>query len=196
MQQGPLCAEPVEGVACFLESIQISIPEDESSGLRARMGQYSGHVIGTVRDAIKEGFLQWSPRIMLAVYNVDIQASSNTPVNHANFVAEVLGKVYAVVTKRRGRITAEEMREGSPFFIVSATLPVVESFGFAEEIRKRTSGAASPQLIFAGYEILDQDPFWVPQTEEELEDFGDTAERENVAKKYVDGIRTRKVYSI
>jgi ribosome assembly protein 1 len=193
MQQGPLCAEPVEGVACFLESIQISISEDESSGLRARMGQYSGHVIGTVRDAIKEGFLQWSPRIMLAVYNVDIQASSNTTVNHANFVAEVLGKVYAVVTKRRGRITAEEMREGSPFFIVSATLPVVESFGFAEEIRKRTSGAASPQLIFAGYEILDQDPFWVPQTEEELEDFGDTAERENVAKKYVDGIRTRKV---
>ena len=107
--------------------------------------------------------------------------------------AEVLGKVYGVVTKRRGRITAEEMREGSPFFTVSATLPVIESFGFAEEIRKRTSGAASPQLIFAGYEILDQDPFWVPQTEEELEDFGELAERENIAKKYVDGIRTRKV---
>lgn len=98
-----------------------------------------------------------------------------------------------MVTKRRGRITAEEMREGSPFFTVSATLPVVESFGFAEEIRKRTSGAASPQLIFAGYEILDQDPFWVPQTEEELEDFGEIAERENIAKKYVNGIRTRKV---
>jgi ribosome assembly protein 1 len=85
------------------------------------------------------------------------------------------------------------MREGSPFFTISATLSVIESFGFAEEIRKRTSGAASPQLIFAGYEVLDQDPFWVPQTEEELEDFGETAERENIAKKYVDGIRTRKV---
>jgi ribosome assembly protein 1 len=110
-----------------------------------------------------------------------------------NCAGDVLGKVYAVVTKRRGRITAEEMREGSPFFTISATLPVIESFGFAEEIRKRTSGAASPQLIFAGYEVLDQDPFWVPQTEEELEDFGETAERENIAKKYVDGIRTRKV---
>ena len=75
-QQGPLCAEPVEGVACFLESVQISIPDDETLGLRARMGQYSGHVIGAVRDAVKEGFLHWSPRIMLAVYNVDIQASS------------------------------------------------------------------------------------------------------------------------
>lgn len=100
------------------------------------------------------------------------------------------------MTKRRGRITAEEMREGSPFFTVSATLPVIESFGFAEEIRKRTSGAASPQLIFAGFEVLDLDPFWVPQTEEELEDFGELAERENVAKRYMDGIRTRKVCSL
>lgn len=73
--QGPLCTEPVEGIACFVESIQISIPDDETIGLRARMGQYSGQVIGAVRDAIKDGFLQWSPRIMLAVYNVDIQAS-------------------------------------------------------------------------------------------------------------------------
>jgi len=78
-QSGPLCAEPTEGIACFLESVQISIPDDETSGLRARMGQYSGQVIGAVRDAIKEGFLQWSPRIMLAVYNVDIQASSISP---------------------------------------------------------------------------------------------------------------------
>jgi ribosome assembly protein 1 len=111
---------------------------------------------------------------------------------YSHIAAEVLGRVYAVVTKRRGRITAEEMREGSPFFTVSATLPVIESFGFAEEIRKRTSGAASPQLIFAGFETLDLDPFWVPQTEEELEDFGEIAERENVARRYVEGIRTRK----
>jgi len=79
-QQGPLCAEPIEGIACFLESVQISIPDDETLGLRARIGQYSGQVIGAVRDAIKEGFLQWSPRIMLAVYNVDIQASSLSPL--------------------------------------------------------------------------------------------------------------------
>jgi hypothetical protein len=51
------------------------------------------------------------------------------------------------------------------------------------EIRTRTSGAASPQLVFHGFEMLDQDPFWVPTTEEELEDLGDTADRENVAKR-------------
>jgi ribosome assembly protein 1 len=60
------------------------------------------------------------------------------------------------------------------------------------EIRKRTSGAASPQLIFSGYELLDLDPFWVPATEEELEDLGEKADRENLAKRYMDQVRERK----
>ena len=46
--------------------------------------------------------------------------------------ADVLGKVYGVVTKRRGRIVAEEMKEGTMLFNVRALLPVVESFGFAD----------------------------------------------------------------
>lgn len=44
----------------------------------------------------------------------------------------MLGKVYAVVARRRGRIVSEEMKEGSIFFTVQALLPVVESFGFAD----------------------------------------------------------------
>ncbi len=71
-------------------------------------------------------------------------------------------------------------------------MPVVESFGFSDEIRKRTSGAASPQLIFQGYELLDEDPFWVPFTEVDLEDLGELADRENLAKRYMDGVRKRK----
>lgn len=115
------------------------------------------------------------------------------PVTKADsIIAEVLGRVYGVVTRRRGRILSESMNEGTPFFTIAAAIPVAESFGFSEEIRKRTSGAASPQLIFSGYEMLDEDPFWVPFTEEELEDLGETADRENVAKKYMDGVRRRK----
>lgn len=48
------------------------------------------------------------------------------------FVADVLGKVYGVIAKRRGRIVAEEMKEGTSFISISALLPVVESFGFAD----------------------------------------------------------------
>lgn len=106
--------------------------------------------------------------------------------------AEVLGRVYGVITRRRGRILSEAMKEGTPFFTIVSLLPVAESFGFSDEIRKRTSGAASAQLIFAGFEMLDEDPFWVPATEEELEDLGELADRENVAKRYMDSVRSRK----
>jgi ribosome assembly protein 1 len=59
-------------------------------------------------------------------------------------------------------------------------------------MRKRTAGLASPQLKFEGFEILDEDPFWVPTTEEEMEDLGEFGDKENVAKRYVDGVRERK----
>jgi ribosome assembly protein 1 len=84
------------------------------------------------------------------------------------------------------------MKEGTPFFSIQSLLPAAESFGFADEMRKRTSGAAQPQLIFAGFEILDEDPFWVPFTEEEMEDLGEHGDRENVAKRYMDSVRRRK----
>ncbi|KAJ7075890.1 P-loop containing nucleoside triphosphate hydrolase protein [Mycena belliarum] len=179
--QGPLCAEPVEGIAYFVESVKIDKESLAKEIEQNRMAQVTGSVISAVRDACRSGLLDWSPRLMLAMYTCDIQAST-----------EVLGKVYGVVARRRGRIVAEEMKEGTSFFNVCAMLPVVESFGFADDIRKRTSGAASPQLIFSGYELLDQDPFWVPTTEEELEDLGEKADRSNIAKGYMDGVRERK----
>lgn len=97
-----------------------------------------------------------------------------------------------MLTRRRGQILSESLKEGTPFFTIVSLLPVALSFGFSDEIRKRTSGAASPQLIFQGYEILDEDPFWTPFTEDDLEDLGELADKENVAKKYMDGVRKRK----
>ncbi|KAI0632187.1 translation elongation factor 2 [Trametes polyzona] len=179
--QGPLCAEPVEGMAYFVEAVTLDRAGIEEEQAHNRMAHLTGSFISAVRDACRNGLLDWSPRLMLAMYTCDIQAST-----------DVLGKVYGVVAKRRGKIVAEEMKEGTEFFTVRAKLPVVESFGFADDIRKRTSGAASPQLIFSGYEMLDLDPFWVPTTEEELEDLGEKADRVNVAKVYMDRVRERK----
>ncbi|KAF3280784.1 Elongation factor-like GTPase 1 [Orbilia oligospora] len=180
--QGPLCNEPMQGVAVFLDEVKVEIADEEVEALRMKIGQLIGEVITGMTSAIRQGFLDWSPRLLLAMYSCEIQASS-----------EVLGKVYGVITRRRGRIVAEEMKEGTPFYTINSLLPVVESFGFADEIRTKTSGAASPQLIFSGFEnILDEDPFWVPHTEDELEDLGELADRENVAKRYMDGVRVRK----
>lgn len=187
MAQGPLCAEPVQGVAVFLEEVTVSIPSAEESAAE-RMGRLIGEVIKTARSAIHQGFLDWSPRILLAMYSCEIQAST-----------DVLGRVYAVLTRRRGQILSETLSStssasttGSQTFTINALLPVAESFGFSDEIRKRSSGSASPQLRFTGFEMLDVDPFWVPFTEDELEDLGELADRENVAKRYMDRVRRRK----
>jgi ribosome assembly protein 1 len=172
-----LAHEPVQGLAVVLEEVS----EKEEGEDTQTVPNLLGRLITTTRDNIQQGFLDWAPRIMLATYTCDIQAS-----------AEVLGKVYAVVQRRRGHIISEEMKEGTPFFEIVSKIPVVEAFGFSEDIRKKTSGAAQPQLVFSGFEAIDQDPFWVPTTEEEIEHLGEFAERENIARKYVNGIRKRK----
>ena len=72
------------------------------------------------------------------------------------FITAVLifvGKLYGVLGKRNGRVLSDSMREGTQVFSISAVLPVIESFGFADEIRKRTSGLASPQLKFSHWEV-------------------------------------------
>ncbi len=63
------------------------------------------------------------------------------------------GKMYAVMGRRHGRILHADVQEGSQMFTVSAVLPVVESFHFANEIRKQTSGKANPQLSFSHWEV-------------------------------------------
>ncbi|RMZ79842.1 hypothetical protein DV737_g3219, partial [Chaetothyriales sp. CBS 132003] len=162
--QGPLCSG---GVTTSIDNT----------------GRLTGELINAARESIRAGFLEWSPRILLAMYRCTIQV---TP--------DVLGRVYAVLTRRRGTIQSEQLLEGTPYFTIEASLPVAESLGFSEELRKRTSGlAAQPMLQFTGFDVLDDlDPFWVPKTEEELEDLGVHGERENVAKRYVDAVRRRK----
>ena len=107
-----MCNEPMQGVAVFLEEVTCAVSDEEAS---QSMGRLTGEIIRTVRDSIREGFLDWSPRIMLAMYSCEIQAS-----------AEVLGRVYSVITRRRGHIVSEFLLEPSPNFTILALLPVAE----------------------------------------------------------------------
>lgn len=65
----------------------------------------------------------------------------------------VAGKMYAVLGRRHGRVLHEDMTMGSSSFSVQAVLPVIESSQFAPEMRKQTSGLASPQLVFSHWEV-------------------------------------------
>lgn len=44
--------------------------------------------------------------------------------------------------------------------------------------------------------MIDVDPFWVPRTEEELLHYGEKADSENRALKYVNAVRRRKGLSV
>jgi len=84
------------------------------------------------------------------------------------------------------------MKEGTSMFIIEALLPMADSFGLAEEMRKKTSGLASPHIEFSHFEVLDLDPNWEPKTEEERLLLGDKADTENMAKRFVNDVRKRK----
>lgn len=147
----------------------------------------------------------------------------------------------------------EELREGSGAFLVHAYLPVEASFGLADEMRRRSSGAASASLLLSHWErlqvranaeqgsacwtgsgsgfselcagwpmwarlrckvrlrcevfwralivcchlpcpvVLQVDPFFVPTTEEELEEFGfEAGGPANLARRLIDAVRRRK----
>lgn len=59
------------------------------------------------------------------------------------------GKAYSVINKRRGKVVEESIREGTDTFIINALLPVVESFGLVDDLRKNTSGAATCEVSVA-----------------------------------------------
>lgn len=183
---GPLCDEPMWGLAFVVEAaIFPFVSESEAIHQQAQAEQYgvfSGQVMTAVKEACKAAVLQKNPRIVEGMYFCEL----NTPT-------EYLGPMYAVLARRRARILKEEMQEGSPLFTVHAYVPVAESFGFADELRRWTSGASSALLVLSHWEALPEDPFFVPKTEEEKEEFGDgSSVLQNTARKLIDGVRRRK----
>ncbi|KAK7349026.1 hypothetical protein VNO80_23858 [Phaseolus coccineus] len=183
---GPLCEEPMWGLAFVVEA-RISPfsgqnDESETPQQSEQYGSFSGQVIATVKDACRAAVLQNKPRLVEAMYFCEL----NTPT-------EYLGPMYAVLSRRRARVLKEEMQEGSPLFTVHAYVPVSESFGFPDELRRWTSGAASALLVLSHWEALSEDPFFVPKTEEEIEEFGDgSSVLPNTARKLIDAVRRRK----
>ncbi|POO01542.1 Translation elongation factor [Trema orientale] len=182
---GPLCDEPMWGLAFIVEASITPAHSDESEASQSQSEQYGifpGQVMTAVKDACRAAVLQKKPRLVEAMYFCELNTST-----------EYLGPMYAVLARRRARVLKEEMQEGSALFTVHAYVPVSESFGFADELRRWTSGAASALLVLSHWEAIPEDPFFVPRTEEEIEEFGDgSSVLPNTARKLIDNVRRRK----
>ena len=196
VQSGPLCEEPILGAVFLIESIEQlkKAPKptvatsseseviEEEKGQSDSYGSFAGQVIATVKDICKRAFLNAEPRLVEGVYLVSMHA---TP--------DAYGKIYGVINKCRGRVVKEEVQDGTNNFLIDALIPLIEGFVFNEEIRSKSCGIAYPQLVFAGVQILEDDPFFIPQTEEELEDHGlGDILPPNPAKLIIEKVRTRK----
>ncbi|XP_020715018.1 elongation factor-like GTPase 1 isoform X3 [Ceratitis capitata] len=137
---GPLCEEPMQGVAFVVLEWSVALGEDLNS---KSYGPFSGQVLTASKESCRMAFQAQPQRLVSPMY------SCNIVVN-----AEVLGKMYAVIGRRHGKILSGDLTQGSGNFSVMAILPVIESFNFAQEIRKQTSGLACPQLVFSHWEWL------------------------------------------
>ena len=202
LRAGPMCEEPMSNVVFVVEAA--TQPSGENGAHDALGGGGGGDssldegsLVPTFADACKRAFrvqmegpsTPYASRLMEGFYKCSLHCISDLAGDH-------LGKLYQVVSKRRGRVVAESTVDGTPLFLVEAVIPVVEAYGLADELRKRTSGAASsPQLVFSHWEVLDVDPFRQATTEEELEMDGATVDAEranNLAWRHVVAVRKRK----
>ncbi|RKP01013.1 hypothetical protein CXG81DRAFT_19155 [Caulochytrium protostelioides] len=106
-----------------------------------------GQIIPTCRRVVYASVLKAEPGLMEPVFLVEIQCPESA-----------MGGIYGVLNRRRGHVTAEEQRPGTPLYNIKAFLPVMESFGFTADLRAATGGQAFPQCVFDHWQLMNGSP--------------------------------------
>lgn len=137
-REGPLCDEPMRGVKFRLLDAGLS------SEPIARGG---GQVIPTARRVGYSAFLLAEPRLLEPVYHVEVLCPG-----------DAVPAVAAVLSRRRGHVTAEVPKPGTPFTLVRGLLPVMDSFGFETDLSVHTQGVAFGMQVFDNWSLVPGDP--------------------------------------
>jgi len=64
---------------------------------------------------------------------------------------DCVSAIYTVLGRRRGHVTSEGARPGTPLHLLTAYVPVIDSFGFETDLRSHTQGQAFCLSIFDHY---------------------------------------------
>jgi 116 kDa U5 small nuclear ribonucleoprotein component len=137
-REGPLCDEPVRNVKFKILDASIAAEPMHRGG---------GQVIPTARRVAYSALLLATPRLMEPMYYVEIMAP-----------ADVVQAVYAVLARRRGHVTSDAPKPGTPFYVVKGYLPVIDSFGFETDLRVHTQGQAFGLQVFDHWAVVPGDP--------------------------------------
>jgi elongation factor 2 len=135
---GVLCDEVMRGVRFNIHEFKLH-PDSVHRG--------AGQIMPCARKAFFGAQLASCPRILEPMYLVDIS------VPHV-----AIAGVFNTLNQKRGEIDLISDRVGTPMSQVKAFLPVAESFGFTELLRKNTGGKAFPQMTFSHWKVIDSDP--------------------------------------
>lgn len=108
----------------------------------------AGQIIPAAKRTFFAAQLASGPRLMEPMYLVDITVPQSA---HSG--------VYNTLNSKRGEIHSIQERIGTPLTQIQAYLPVLESFGFTELLRKNTGGQAFPQMKFSHWKPMNGDPF-------------------------------------
>ena len=190
MNAGPICEEPVRNVLVVVEGVEIAITKDAAAETyRASKAIASGMVVSSLRTGVRCALLSRPARLMEGHLRLTLHSS-----------LAGLGALYQVLSKRRGKVIEDSMVDGTDLLMITALIPQAEAFGLTPELFAKTSGeVTAPEMLFSHWERLDVDPFWIPTSEEEREDFGElqtagdaSTGLDNTALHYIRQVRKRK----
>jgi len=134
------------------------ICEEAMRGIRVNIKDVTMHA-----DAIHRGAGQIMPPTKRCIYAC--QFVSKPRILEPYYLCDItvpqsaMSGVYSTLNARRGQISQQTNREGTPLVQVQAFLPVLESFNFTSVLRQNTGGQAFPQMIFSHWDLVDSDPF-------------------------------------
>lgn len=137
-KEGPLCEEPIRGVKFRIL---------EASLAKEPLYKAAGQLIPATRRVCYSSFLLATPRLMEPYYLFEIQCTK-----------DCIQAIYTLLQRRRGHVKSEEPKPGSPHYIVFASVPVIDSFGFETDLRTFTSGMAFAVAVFEQWALVPGDP--------------------------------------
>ena len=189
LREGPICEEPIRNILVVLEGVEVAIKRKDNGAYHAAKPLAGGMVVSALRSGIRCALLSRPARLMEGHLKLTLHSSLTG-----------LGPLYQVVSKRRGKVIEDTMVDGTDLLMITALIPQAEAFGLTPELFAKTSGeVTAPEMLFSHWERLNVDPFWIPTSEEEREDFGEVQTTgdtstglDNTALKYIRQTRKRK----
>jgi elongation factor 2 len=136
---GVLCDEVMRGIRFNITDVKLHADA---------IHRGAGQIMPCAKKVFFACQIASSPKLLEPMYLVDITVPQSA---HSG--------VFNTLNTKRGEIEKIEDRVGTPLSQIQAYLPVLESFGFTELLRKNTGGQAFPQMKFSHWKLVSGDPF-------------------------------------